>query len=144
MTPPERKTVRPALRESYEGLFHEMEANDFFLKLGDAAPDVLRPPRLERAIGVLYLPRTERQSHYFRCRLPEQFDAVFHFDRTHALQPIDNVSEWRDGSPVSSPSFGIQEPTTENYNRLLIPCSFPSPCRLMLYLQVVGSSKRIS
>lgn len=104
--PAERKTVRPALPESYEALFHEMEVNDFFLKLGDAAPDILRPPRLERAIGVLYLPRTERQSHYFRCRLPEQFDAVFHFDRTHALQPMDNVSEWSEECPETYP-FGL-------------------------------------
>ncbi|BES70307.1 hypothetical protein RE428_13250 [Marinobacter nanhaiticus D15-8W] len=104
--PVERKTVRPALPESYEGLFHEMDENDFFLELGDAAPEILRAPRLERAIGVLYLPRTERQSHYFRCRLPEQFDAVFHFDRTHALQPMDDVSEWSDETPETYP-FGL-------------------------------------
>ncbi|WP_148863721.1 erythromycin esterase family protein [Marinobacter fonticola] len=104
--PVERKAVRPALPESYEGLFHEMEANDFFLELGSASPEVLHAPRLERAIGVLYLPRTERQSHYFRCRLPEQFDAVFHFDRTRALQPMDNVSEWSDANPETYP-FGV-------------------------------------
>jgi erythromycin esterase-like protein len=45
--------------------------------------------RLERAIGVIYLPETERQSHYFYADLPNQFDAVIHVDRTHALSPLD-------------------------------------------------------
>lgn len=104
--PVERKAVRPALSESYEALFHEMQVSDFFLELGHEAPEVLRTPRLERAIGVLYLRRTERQSHYFRCCLPDQFDALFHFDRTRALQPMDNVSEWSDESPETYP-FGL-------------------------------------
>ncbi|MER3424101.1 MAG: hypothetical protein C4293_13625, partial [Nitrospiraceae bacterium] len=49
-------------------------------------------PRLERAIGVIYLPETERLSHYFYARLPEQFDAVLHFDQTQAVEPLDRTS----------------------------------------------------
>ncbi len=104
--PVECKAVRPALADSYENLFHQMETNRFFLELGRAAPEMLRSPRLERAIGVLYLPRTERQSHYFRCRLPDQFDALFHFDRTRALEPLDDLSEWSEDSPDTYP-FGV-------------------------------------
>jgi len=65
----------------------------------------LRGPRLERAIGVIYLPRTERISHYFHARLPEQFDAVIHFDQTRAVEPLDRTSEWERGElPETYPS----------------------------------------
>ena len=52
----------------------------------------LRSARLERAIGVVYLPETERMSHYFYARLPEQFDAVLHFDETRAVEPLERIS----------------------------------------------------
>lgn len=45
--------------------------------------------RLERAIGVIYLPGSERASHYFFARLPEQFDAVLHFDQTRAVEALE-------------------------------------------------------
>jgi erythromycin esterase-like protein len=48
----------------------------------------LRTPRLERAIGVVYRPQTERISHYFYARLPDQFDAVIHVDETTAIEPL--------------------------------------------------------
>ena len=51
--------------------------------------EVLAGRRLERAIGVIYRPRTERLSHYFEAELPAQFDAVMHFDRTEAVEPLD-------------------------------------------------------
>src|SRR5207248_2395232 len=78
--PAERKRVRPALPGSYEALFHEVGVPRFFLPLRDGgeAAEALRGPRLERAIGVIYLPQSERRSHYFSARLPEQFDAVVH------------------------------------------------------------------
>jgi erythromycin esterase-like protein len=57
----------------------------------------LHGPRLERAIGVIYLPQTERISHYFNARLPEQFDVVVHFDETHALEPLDRTEIWERG-----------------------------------------------
>jgi erythromycin esterase-like protein len=49
----------------------------------------LREPRLERAIGVIYRPETERASHYFRARLADQFNAVLHFDETRAVEPLE-------------------------------------------------------
>jgi hypothetical protein len=39
---------------------------------------------LERAIGVVYRPDTERWSDYFEADLPQQFDAVGHLDTTTA------------------------------------------------------------
>src|SRR5207244_6265408 len=72
--PAERKRVRPALPGSYEALFHEIGEPRFLLPLRAAAvAAALAGPRLERAIGVIYLPHTERVSHYFHARLPEQF-----------------------------------------------------------------------
>ena len=69
---PSGSTVRPALRGSYEALFHEVGACPrFFLPLRDdrEARGELREPRLERAIGVVYRPETERMSHYFQARI---------------------------------------------------------------------------
>lgn len=102
----ERKAVRPALHGSYEGLFHELDQSGFYLNLQHDVPELLLKPRLERAIGVLYLPATERRSHYFNCHLTDQFDAVLHFDATRALEPLDDVSEWTEGAPDTYP-FGI-------------------------------------
>jgi erythromycin esterase-like protein len=89
----ERKLVRPALAGSYEALFHEVGLPRFLLDLreGEAA-EMLREPRLERAIGVIYRPERERQSHYFHARLPDQFDFVIHIDRTEAVEPLDRES----------------------------------------------------
>jgi erythromycin esterase-like protein len=90
--PAQRMTVRPALPESYEELFHRAEMPAFLLQLreGDAT-SALESPRLERFIGVIYRPDTERASHYFHARLPGQFDAVIHFDSTRALEPLEAV-----------------------------------------------------
>ena len=89
--PAERKVVRPALPDSYEALFHETGVPRFLLNLNDSkAAEVLTEQRLERAIGVIYLPQSERVSHYFYARLPEQFDAVLHFDETEAVEPLDH------------------------------------------------------
>ncbi|HEX6608675.1 MAG TPA: erythromycin esterase family protein, partial [Chloroflexia bacterium] len=77
--PAERKRVRPGLPGSYEALFHEVGIPRFWLPLHSGpAADALRRPRLERAIGVIYRPDTERISHYFTAELPAQFDAVIH------------------------------------------------------------------
>src|SRR5882762_5321530 len=80
--PAERKRVRPALEESYEASFHDAGIPNFLLPLRIPDSEAFRDSRLERAIGVIYLPRTERQSHYFEARLSDQFDAVIHFDET--------------------------------------------------------------
>jgi len=75
--PAERKHVRLALPGSYESLFHRTGISKFLLLLNerDETTSLLREPRLERAIGVIYQPRSERQSHYFHAQLPDQFDA---------------------------------------------------------------------
>src|SRR5256714_2453115 len=107
--PAERKRVRPALEDSYEASFHEADIQNCFLPLRDAGSvsSALRDPRLERAIGVIYLPRTERQSHYFEARLSDQFDAVIHFDETSALQPLERHAPWETGEPPETFPTGV-------------------------------------
>ncbi len=97
--PGERKRVREALPGSIERLFHDSGQERFWLPLRDNLPVVrlLAKERLERAIGVIYQPTTERQSHYFHARLPAQFDAVLHLDRTHALHPLTPEQVWHQG-----------------------------------------------
>jgi erythromycin esterase-like protein/predicted phosphoribosyltransferase len=105
--PAQRKTVRPAMAGSYEALFHAAQRGRFLLiwKGSDTAAEQLHGPRLERAIGVIYRPETERQSHYFQARLPEQFDAVLHFDETRAVTPLETTAEWEAGEvPETFPS----------------------------------------
>lgn len=88
--PAERRHVRPSLAGSYERLFHDAGIEQFLLLLRDGpAREALSAERLERAIGVIYRPESERLSHYFRARLPEQFDAVLHIDETSALEPLE-------------------------------------------------------
>ena len=106
--PGRRKRVRPALEGSYEALFHETGPQRFMLDLREegAARDLLRRPRLERAIGVIYRPETERLSHYFHARLAEQFDAVLHFDETRAVEPLEPGVHWEaaDEPPETYPT----------------------------------------
>jgi erythromycin esterase-like protein len=97
--PAERKQVRPALPGSYEAIFHDSGVPRFLLILRDGshAAKALREQQLERAIGVIYLPESERVSHYFYARLAGQFDAVLHFDKTRAVEPLERSSEWEAG-----------------------------------------------
>ena len=90
--PSERKHVRPALPDSIEFQFHQADLGDFLLDLRDG--EAFDDTRLERAIGVIYRPETERMSHYFRVRLAQQFDAVIHLDETIALEPLEPDSGW--------------------------------------------------
>jgi len=106
--PAERKRVRPALVGSHEALLHGNGLTDFWLDTSKTAVrDLLAAPRLERAIGVIYRPRTERRSHYFDARLAEQFDAVVHLDRTRALEPLERTSTWDQGEPPETYPTGI-------------------------------------
>ena len=105
--PAERKRVRPALAESYEHLFHKVGLENFLLTMREQTSTVLRRPRLERAIGVIYLPQTERQSHYFDASLSEQFDAVIHFDETSALEPLERYALWETGEPPETFPTGV-------------------------------------
>jgi erythromycin esterase-like protein/adenine/guanine phosphoribosyltransferase-like PRPP-binding protein len=102
--PADRKQVRPALRGSVEKLFHDTGHDEFLLNLAIApsAADVLGAARLERAIGVIYRPHTERVSHYFRARLADQFDAVIHIDETSALEPLERTARWDTGEVPDS------------------------------------------
>jgi erythromycin esterase-like protein len=105
--PAERKAVRPALPGSYEALFHDLHVPNVLVELR-GHPEVcsiLAKARLERAIGVIYRPETERQSHYFYARLPEQFDAILHYDTTRAVEPLARKGE-RNGTepPETYPS----------------------------------------
>jgi erythromycin esterase-like protein len=88
--PADRRQVRPSLPGSYERLFHDSGLDQFLLIFrDDQMRKALASERLERAIGVIYRPESERASHYFRARLSEQFDAVIHIDQTNALQPLE-------------------------------------------------------
>eukprot|EP01027_Heterolobosea_sp_BB2_P015991 GEZU01022832.1.p1 GENE.GEZU01022832.1~~GEZU01022832.1.p1 ORF type:complete len:190 (+),score=35.63 GEZU01022832.1:140-709(+) len=60
--------------------------------------DELSSERLERAIGVIYRPDTERWSHYFDVNMPDQFDCVIHLDRTRALHPLEITPQWKKGA----------------------------------------------
>jgi erythromycin esterase-like protein len=105
--PAERKIVRPGLAGSYEALLHETGMRNALLDLtgsGRAARG-LDQPRLERAIGVIYRPETERLSHYFHARLPQQFDAVLYYDATRAVEPLERTGLWERGEvPETFPS----------------------------------------
>ena len=87
------KKVQEGLKGSFEKLFHDSGISNFFLDLRDREIyDALNKPLLERAIGVIYRPQTERSSHYFFADLPNQFDGIIHFDQTRAVEPLDKIA----------------------------------------------------
>ena len=90
----ERKVVRPALDGSIEALLHTVGIPQFVLDLQDQRLAGFATPLLERAIGVIYRPQTERQSHYFHARITEQFDTLIHVDRSTALVPLEPSLHW--------------------------------------------------
>lgn len=95
--PPRIRRVQPALPGSYEALFHDVGESAFWVDLrtlGEAA-GALSEARLQRAIGVVYKPETERWSHYFDAHLTQQFDLVLHFDHTQAVEPLETGTGWR-------------------------------------------------
>ena len=105
----ERKVVRPALNGSVEELFHEAERPEFLVSpiISRAAAEPLDVVRLGRAIGVIYLPATERQSHYYHVRPGEQFDAIIHVDKTRALEPLEVTSVWVAGETPETYPTGL-------------------------------------
>ncbi|MGO9343167.1 MAG: erythromycin esterase family protein [Acidimicrobiales bacterium] len=106
--PAERKRVRSALGNSHETLLHGISGPDYWLDTSKRpVHQILAVPRLERAIGVIYLPATERQSHYFMARLAEQFDAVIHVDHTRALRPLERTTLWDLGEPPETYPSGL-------------------------------------
>jgi len=100
--PAEQKRVQPGLHGSFEALFHATRMPKFIVIPGtsDRVSGILSEEQLERAIGVIYLPHSERVSHYFRARLADQFDAVIHLDETQALQPLEITSKREQGGEV--------------------------------------------
>ncbi len=101
------KTVRPALPGSVEELFHETGRDSFLVSTHDGGPaaEALEVVRLARAIGVIYLPATERQSHYYHVRPADQYDAMIHIERTRAVQPLEPTSVWVENqTPETYPS----------------------------------------
>jgi erythromycin esterase-like protein/hypoxanthine phosphoribosyltransferase len=107
--PAHRRHVRPALAGSWEKLFHDAGVPRFLLPLrtADALASALSKPRLERAIGVLYIPESERRSHYFHARISEQFDYVLHFDETRAVEPLERTSTWEAGEVAETYPSGL-------------------------------------
>jgi erythromycin esterase-like protein len=99
----ERKRVLPALEGSWEDVFH-----------GIGLPGLLLIPngfaeqqRLERAIGVIYKPETERLSHYFEAKLADQFDAVIYIDQSRAVEPLERTSVWEEGELPETYPFAV-------------------------------------
>ena len=105
----ERKNVRPSLAGSYESIFHHTGMDRFLLLMPQGSPlsETLKSPRLERAIGVIYRPDTERQSHYFHSSLSRQFDAVIHIDETRAVEPLERTVKWDEGEVLETFPSGI-------------------------------------
>ncbi len=107
--PAELKSVRPGLPGSYEKAFHDTGLSTFILPLRDnpVAGNAQFSERLERAIGVIYLPQSERQSHYFDASLSRQFDAIIHIDDTHAIEPLERSAPWHGGDAPETYPQGL-------------------------------------
>lgn len=107
----ERKVVRSGLPGSVEELFHEVSVEPFLVRLTpkaeQRASDVMGSVRLHRAIGVIYRPETERQSHYFHVRPSDQYDALIHIDDTSALEPLEPTGSWIAGETPETYPTGL-------------------------------------
>jgi erythromycin esterase-like protein len=106
--PTERKRVRSARPDSHEAMLHAAGIRHFWVPTHDLAIDEeLAGTRLERAIGVVYRPDTELQSHYFEANLIQQFDIVIHLDHTRALEPLELTPLWDAGEPPETYPTGL-------------------------------------
>ena len=94
---------------SVEELFHETGNPAFLVSamISRAPPNLWTSVRLGRAIGVIYLPATERQSHYFHVRPGDQFDAIIHIENTRALEPLEVTSPWVAGETPETYPTGL-------------------------------------
>jgi erythromycin esterase-like protein len=106
--PAERMRVNPSLAGSVERALHDTKIARCFVPLrGSAAADEARAaldePLLERAIGVIYRPRTERLSHYFQAEVGRQFDCLYHFDTSRAVEPLERPSRWEAAAQAEPP-----------------------------------------
>jgi erythromycin esterase-like protein len=107
--PAERKDVRPSLAGSCEREFHETGIPRFLapIRTSPELRAMLTPSRLERAIGVIYRPDTERSSHYFHAKLADQFDFVVHIDQTRAVEPLERSALWESGELAETYPSGL-------------------------------------
>lgn len=107
--PPEAKTIMEPFGGSYEEIFAMVPKKNFILDLREANEmvDALREPRLQRAIGVVYRPDTERVSHYYEARLTEQFDFLIHFNETTAIEPLQGPLHWERAEYEDTFPFGL-------------------------------------
>ena len=100
-------TSANARTDQARSICHRTGLGNFMLDLAPtgAASVLLQPARLERAIGVIYRPDTERQSHYFHASVARQFDAILHYDTTRAVEPLERTAVWeRDEAPETYPT----------------------------------------
>jgi erythromycin esterase-like protein/predicted phosphoribosyltransferase len=107
--PAERKVVRPGLPGSVEELFHDTGEPEAMLRFG-ASPrsgELLRSALPHRAIGVVYRPRTERQSHYLQARVADQYDAVIHIETTSAVEPLERTAQWDEAEAAETFPTGV-------------------------------------
>ena len=106
--PAQRRYVRPGLAGGIEALLHRVGIPRFLLDLRDApVRTALAEPRLERAIGVIYRPETERMSHYFQATVSQQFDLLIHLDETRALEPLERNAKWDVAEPPETYPSGL-------------------------------------
>ncbi|HEX7752167.1 MAG TPA: erythromycin esterase family protein [Novosphingobium sp.] len=100
--------VLPARADSWEAAFRRTglarSLTDWRSVKAKGLRGALSQVLLERAIGVVYRPQSERASHYFEARLAEQFDAFVWFEETTAVTPLGH--ERPDGAPDTWP-FGL-------------------------------------
>ena len=92
--PPQIKEFRPPFTDSWEALFHDAKVPRFMIShhQREKLPEILRRDKRERSIGAIYhseTPEAERVAHYFTAQLADQFDAVFYFDQTRAVEPLE-------------------------------------------------------
>jgi erythromycin esterase-like protein len=107
--PAELKNVVPSRPDSFERLFHDIGLERFLLPIRgrERVSASLGERRLERAIGVIYRPETERISHYFHADLARQFDAVIHVDNTTAVKPLEYSVHWTPEEAPETYPFGV-------------------------------------
>jgi erythromycin esterase-like protein len=109
-SPMETKAVRPARPDSYEHAWRQARIprslTDWRGRSRRELVEALSEALLGRAIGVVYRPETELQSHYFECLLADQFDAYVWFEESTAVEPLPAAPAPADALPDTYP-FGV-------------------------------------
>lgn len=105
----ELKPIVPSRPDSVEHVLHQVGIPAFLLPLRGHNSALARCDSrlLERAIGVIYRPDTERYSHYFYADAARQFDALIHVDRSSALRPLEKSALWKLQEPAETYPSGL-------------------------------------